>query len=264
MALKVMLGDRLPTVALAQARLVDSGERDVAVDCVFDAKTEAAVRRFQQRSNLPVTGAVDQLSWDALTVTRGAPLPVVDVIDGGDLLVLWWRRHFLDDGRSDVMVNAGMTRGARFVVNGLVARHSPRSIALLRIHGHGSAGQQWVAGGDLGFLATSYVSRESLENTSFSADQFGEPSAVSDYARLGRIMKPYGSIELHGCRVGFGARGRSLLSSLARVSRVPVSAALTLQHATESDRFVGPTITFFPDELTRTSWAERTFSQCEW
>ncbi len=82
-------------------------ESDVPIDGVFESRTEAAVRRFQQRSGLPISGAVDQATWDALTLTRGVPLPVVDMMDGADLVVLWWNQHFIADGRSDVVVNSG-------------------------------------------------------------------------------------------------------------------------------------------------------------
>ena len=60
-------------------------------------------------------------------------------------------------------------------------------------------------------------------------------------------MKPYGSIEMHGCRVAVGLRGQKLLSGIADTCKVPVSAALGYQTGAETaNRFEGRTVTYFP------------------
>jgi len=64
MYVTVKLGDRLPTVALAQARLLEKGESELTVDGVFDSKTQAAVSRLQKRAGLALTGEVDQPTWN--------------------------------------------------------------------------------------------------------------------------------------------------------------------------------------------------------
>jgi peptidoglycan hydrolase-like protein with peptidoglycan-binding domain len=59
MCVTVRLEDRLPTVALAQDRLVEEGEPDLAVDGIFGWRTYASVRKFQEYLNLasPVAAA---------------------------------------------------------------------------------------------------------------------------------------------------------------------------------------------------------------
>jgi len=135
MYVTVQKGDRLPTVALAQERLVERGASQLVVDGIFGPNTRAAVDRFQTTAKLPVTGAVDQASWRALAL--GAPLSVVDVIDASDITVLQEDGPFLNDGQSHVQVNYGMSRGALVLIDRLVATNPPRSVCLLRLHGHG-------------------------------------------------------------------------------------------------------------------------------
>lgn len=82
------------------------------------------------------------------------------------------------------------------------------------------------------------------------------PKTLAIFGRLGTIMKPYGSIELHGCRVGAGASGRRLLSGMASVCRVPVSAGLRRQYGSSwAARFEGPTVTVCPGGMSLADWS---------
>jgi peptidoglycan hydrolase-like protein with peptidoglycan-binding domain len=82
-------GDRGNSVRLLQQILLDdvflhaAGARlgspsGAVVDGVFGPITESAVKDFQQRYNVPVTGRVNPLTWEALDVYENpyqAPLP---------------------------------------------------------------------------------------------------------------------------------------------------------------------------------------------
>ena len=75
----------------------------------------------------------------------------------------------------------------------------------------------------------------------------------------------YGSIELHGCHVGFWHPGRDLLSGMAQASGVPATAGLLLQYGSYmANRFEGPTSTFCPNGLKLKEWSHKVFSQCQW
>lgn len=253
MYVTVRRGDRLPTVALAQARLVESGATDLAVDGIFGPKTEAAVIQYQTEQNIPQTRCVDQQTWAALSY--GLPIHVVDSIDAGDITVLEADRPFLDDGHSNVIINYGMSRGARQLIDLLVGSHRPSSVALLRFHGHGDSGAMSVSAG-----------YDAVDSSAFTADHFTNPSIRAVYATLATIMKPYGSIELHGCLVASRRAGRNLLQGLAGACRVPVTAAYHYQYGgDEAARLEGPVLTCFPwAGVDLKHWSQRVFSQCQW
>jgi len=69
MAMKeIAIGDRGPAVEDIQRRLLISGYQlgGSGVDGVFLEDTQQAVRQFQEASELPVTGVVDDRTWSAL------------------------------------------------------------------------------------------------------------------------------------------------------------------------------------------------------
>jgi len=230
----------------------EMGEREIAIDGIFGAKTRATIRRLQERRGIPESGEVDQTTWWVLAFE--APLSVVDAVDMTDVN-LWPTHLYVNDGTSHVVDSFGASRGGAMLIDRLLTQHPAHSVALLRIHGHGTPGHQYVASGT-----------DSESSSAFSAGHFNIPEAVADYRRLGTIMKPYGSIELRGCHVAVGRNGRMLLSGMAHACGVPVTAAFRSQYGGYgANRFEGPTLTCFPDDtLTLTSWAQRVFSQCQW
>jgi hypothetical protein len=249
--LTVKQGDHLPSVALAQARLVESGAQDLVVDGIFGPKTAAAVKAFQTREKLPITGRVDQQTWGGLI--KKEPITVVDVLDASEIDVLQDDGPFLRDGHSHFIVNYGMSSGAYHVMQKLIASEAPRSVALLRFHGHGYTGTMHVTGGWL------------TKSSAFKAEHFKSRVAIDCYHEMGAIMKPYGSIELHGCFTGRGMRGHKLLAGMAQACGVPVSAGLGSQTGGDTaNRLEGATLTQCPSGLTLRAWAKKVFSVCQW
>lgn len=244
----------MPSVALAQARLVEAGATDLAVDGIFGDLTRAAVIKFQLEVGVPDTGEVDPTTWAALCYQM--PITVVDAIDAGDLAVLRASERYLNDGHSNVVVNYGMSRGTHDFIQHMVASHAPSSVALLRLHGHGTPGTVGVSTG-----------QDEMRDGSIAAGHFVVPQAVAMYTLLGRILKPYGSIELHSCQTASRRAGRYLLAGLARACRVPVTAGLHDQFAggAASSRFEGPVVTCFPDGTHDIKgWAARVFNRSQW
>ncbi|MEA5599095.1 peptidoglycan-binding domain-containing protein [Rivularia sp. UHCC 0363] len=82
-------GDRGRSVQMLQQILLDNGflgaagvrlgnPNGAAVDGVFGAITESAVRDLQQRYNIPVTGQVNPVAWEMLDMQENpyrSPLP---------------------------------------------------------------------------------------------------------------------------------------------------------------------------------------------
>lgn len=251
MYVRLRQGDRLPTVALAQARLVELG-LDLDVDGDFGRRTHEAVRSFQDANGLDPTGEVDPATWSVLA--RVHSLVVVDHIDATAASVLLEDGPYLRDGHSHVEVSYGMSRGLRDLIGRLLMQHPPRSVALLRFHGHGGPGHMVVTSGT-----------EARGSTTMLGEHMTNPQWIEPYALLGSIMKPYGSIELHGCRVGARANGERLLRGMADACGVPVSAALGSQYGgRQASRFEGTVATHCPRGESLSSWSRRRAAVCDW
>ncbi|HEY9640743.1 MAG TPA: peptidoglycan-binding domain-containing protein [Coleofasciculaceae cyanobacterium] len=82
-------GDRGREVQMLQQILLDNGflpaagvrlgnPSGAAVDGIFGATTESAVRDLQQRYNIPITGQVNPVTWEVLDMRENpyrSPLP---------------------------------------------------------------------------------------------------------------------------------------------------------------------------------------------
>ena len=59
-------------VALSQEllrRIAEEGAEEIAVNCCVDPPTEHALRRYQEREHLPVTGQLDEETLTTLTLS---------------------------------------------------------------------------------------------------------------------------------------------------------------------------------------------------
>lgn len=256
MYVRLRRGDRLPTVAYAQWMLKRHPavfQGSLGVDGIFGPETEAAVALAQRAESLPETGELGPALWPILRARSGDDRRAVESIGIGSTS----RRHsvagvdpsvladrgYLDTGDPDVsiVVNAGSSFGLPGAFDRILAAHSFGRCVLLRFHGHGAPGFMVVTGGG---TAGSELYPHRGEGYS------------RELARLRPLFAPFGSIELHGCRVGSGERGRRSLEILARSANVPVSAAYHTQFGgAASDRFEGPVRTVFPESTTLPAWA---------
>tara|TARA_R110002124_G_scaffold252463_2_gene417806 strand:+ start:33959 stop:35209 length:1251 start_codon:yes stop_codon:yes gene_type:complete len=75
-AYQLILGNSRAAVVALKRRLISSADLAMAdrVDDVFDAPLDAALRRFQARHGLQITGQVDEATWHALNVPAEARL----------------------------------------------------------------------------------------------------------------------------------------------------------------------------------------------
>jgi peptidoglycan hydrolase-like protein with peptidoglycan-binding domain len=80
----VQYGDKGDAVKQAQRGLRRTPNLSLVVDGDFGPATQEAVKQFQQSAGLPVTGVVDDATWDALP--SGTPMPVLQQGSQGDVV----------------------------------------------------------------------------------------------------------------------------------------------------------------------------------
>jgi peptidoglycan hydrolase-like protein with peptidoglycan-binding domain len=78
----VQYGDTGEAVSHAQRALRRTPNLALEVDGEFGPKTESATKEFQQQAGLPVTGVVDEATWQALPT--GLPMPKLSRGSKGD------------------------------------------------------------------------------------------------------------------------------------------------------------------------------------
>jgi hypothetical protein len=278
----IRIRDRGPAVAALQV-LVNGYLRAtrLVVDGIYGPDTESAVAEVKARAG--ARGGGDQVlapTWAALTsVTR------VSVISANDIY----------DPRHDEVTppelrgpgwiaNSGMSGGVGQIVDDISTRvQALGPIALLRLYGHGAPGLMGVTGGTgtmrgpLGGTIYRDSEGRELEDSLRPDRRWGSPvrgdhvrdqTTISSESwvlieptltRLRGLFAPFGSIELHGCRVGLGHEGQRLLGSLAETVRVPASAGLRSQTfgLTTSLRFEGPVRTVYPGDDDLAAWSSR-------
>jgi Putative peptidoglycan binding domain len=230
-------GDHLPMVGVLQHLLNRTGA-SLATDGVFGVKTEAAVRAFQRPRGLVSDGIVGDKTWARLTA--GVTLPIVDSVDVTDPTFLKQDAGDIQRAGGYPLLVGGMCNGLEQTVS-LLAGY--RSVFLLRLHGHGTAGYASVTSG------------EEMDLTERSSI-FSDRRVMSVLGRLRSVFGPYGSVEFIECSTGRGHLGRRLLSELAATLGVPVTAATVDQPFGRlwSFRLFGPTVTEIPGGMSLEAW----------
>ena len=229
-------GDRLPTVAVLQSYLNQqpSTRPLLAVDGAFGPKTRAAVRQFQVAARLTPSGVVD---WEVWKRVVGSEWQIIDWVD-----------HSTPAGETDdlkpyaqtLLESFGMSKGGQQLLARIQAAGRAGQVVLLRFHGHGGAGHMRLAGG-------------------VGVDHRQGERMFSAFRPLRPMFAPFGSIELHGCRLGAGAHGRSLLAGIAGAAGVPASGGIQYQYGggATTFRFEGPTVTYCPCYEPLRAWSRR-------
>jgi len=241
-------GDRYPAVGVLQKLLNRAGEA-LAADGSFGTKTRDAVRRFQRANGLKVDGVVGKDTFPKLIdgFAGQDELEIVDCIDVFD--DNFWTAGGEQKEDRDIrgaggraFLLGGMSNGIEQAIGDICRAVVPGSVFLLRFHGHGAAG---IAGISVG-------TGEVVDEGAYLA-----PSNVDKYAgslaRLKNVFSPYGCVQLMHCSTGAGAKGRLLLTKLAKAIGVPVTAALLTQYGgagVNTFAWEGPTQTATPDGKT--------------
>jgi hypothetical protein len=277
----VRVGDRGPFVAAVQVlvnRYLQATR--IVVDGIYGPDTQSAVADVKRRAG--AEGGGDQVvasTWAALTaVTR------VSVISSNDIYDSRHDQLTPPDLRGPGWIaNSGMSGGVGQIVDDILARVPALGpIALLRFFGHGAPGLMGVTGGtgsmrgprgetifrdDEGHELEDSQRPDPHWGQQVRGDHIRDQTTISReswaliepaLARLRGHFAPYGSVELHGCRVGLGNEGRLLLTSLSSTVRVPASAGLARQSfgLTTTLRYEGTVRTVYPGGLDLRTWTQ--------
>jgi hypothetical protein len=251
--IRLRRGNRLPTVAVTQAFLNDRlpVEELIAVDGIFGPQTQGAVRQFQESQRVQKTGEIDYALWSRLVGNRWQVIDHVDRTDYDSEEHQILDHEDLEPFGQTILEQFGMTFGGPTVLRRVVggARHG--KVVLLRFHGHGSPGRMIVASGRRGIAGSSFLSTNTVR-----------------FDRALRSLRPifasFGSIELHGCRVGRGSAGRILLTRMANATGAPVTAGKSAQYGGDQStfQFEGSTRTIAPGGQRLKQWARSACQAC--
>ena len=240
-------GDKLPTVAGLQSYLNQqpSTTEFLTVDGNFGPRTEAAVIRYRASAGVGKGKVVDFDVWKQVV---GSEWQVIDSIDRSDFDDPKWatnEHEMLAPFGQTVLEFFGMSHGSPVVMNEILGNARPGEVVLLRFHGHGSPGHMIIGSGRI-------VTGSSLDR------RYGK-GFWQFLQKFRSVFAPFGSIEMHGCRVGKGAEGRKLLSGMADAMGVPVSGGIQTQYGGDSTtfRFEGPTTTICPNGESLKNWSLR-------
>ena len=267
-------GDEDPKVVLVQIALSTRlPQTPLRVDGKFGAKTKAAVQVLQEKLPRPQTGVVEAPEWKAMM--EAMPFEVFDHTDIDETIVAIIQGKTLEEiaadnhqygvvakielernGQTVSSIGIGVSNGVGLLVSRIVQAGQAKQLGLLRIFGHGGKGLQMISGGRGGMPGGAAEHAAALTPTITRRMR-------PELKRAAAAFRPYGSAELHGCRVADGSTGRLLLKDLADEWGVPVTAALDRQHVGRGRtlRFEGKTLTAFPGRLTLQQWAERVAAQ---
>jgi hypothetical protein len=188
---------------------------------------------------------VDYEVWKRVV---GAEWQIIDSVDRSDHDSA---RHRISDHEDlapfgqTLLEQFGLSGGAPLVITGIRARGRPGQVVLLRFHGHGSPGHMLISSGRI-------ASGSSLDH------RYGR-RFFDALGALRPIFAPFGSVEMHGCRVGRGREGHALLAGMADALGVPATGALNTQFGGGSSTycFEGPTVTVCPNGRSLGDWSRQ-------
>lgn len=239
-------------------------EHDLRVDGVFGPKTLEAVQAFQSSRHQFPTGLPTPETWEELF--RGTSLTVVSSIDAGDPGVA------VDDGAAlraagdpPILLGA-MCNGLGQLVAEVRSRAAGKSIAALRLDGHGNFGR-WmtISVGEVADLSKEKPREYRLIEKEYYSyiDPTHFPRLQPFLAQLTHHFAPFGFAEHHGCSLGRGLQKHSktpkrlMMEKLANLWGVPVSVGIVLQPFGVVTYFAGPVVTVFPHGMNLRSWSQQ-------
>lgn len=239
-------GYKLPTVGVLQV-LLNRGvsENELKKDGEFGKNTKQAVRNFQKPRGLHIDGIVGKNTWPRLIAGTG--FRIIDAVDITDPGLFTEVNDIRSIGGNPSLIGS-MCNGIGNILQALIARMRERGeVVLLRFFGHGNSGIMGISDGE------DVMSDRDL--TSLTSDVID--LIAGELSRVGPLFGRYSSVELHGCKVGYGPSGRRLLQKLANIWQVPVSGGIKNQISggISTFRFEGPVFTAFPGGATLRQWA---------
>jgi hypothetical protein len=140
-------------------------------------------------------------------------------------------------------------------VDSIRSHSRPGQIDLLRVFGHGTDGEQNVAGGFGG-------SKQDIARDPACCIMFLGGVRLNQVERLATLTDRFGlnaTVQLHGCHTGRGAKGRSLCLTLAKLWDVRVSAGFESQFPDKDARYEGNYITAWPNGYVMERRGDSTF-----
>jgi hypothetical protein len=241
-------GSRGPSVVVLQVVLDAVAGADLKVDGIFGRNTERAVREFQRQQRLNRDGIVGKKTWPRLAGPAG--VTIADVVDVHDPALMSGEVADIRAAGGRPIILGGMSNGVGQAITDVRSRYLAGATAILRFHSHGAPGDMNVSAG------TGGDSRADLSGISHDNLALIRPQL----RQLGSHLAAFACVEFHGCNVGRGPHGRTLVQGVARAVQRPASAGRRNQFGGggySTFRFEGPVETAYPAGMTRASWGSR-------
>jgi hypothetical protein len=241
-----------PRVTLLQILLKD--EQDLQIDGAFGPKTLAALKAFQGSRGLFPGGNATPDTWNELL--QGTRLAVISSVDMGDPNLKVDVQALKESGDQPIELGA-MCNGLGQMVSTVETRATGKSIAALRLDGHGNLGR-WLT---VSVGNVVHMTKEEYRETKKEYYSYVDPGHFARVAPLlGQLSKrfaPFGFAEHHGCSLGKRPETRKMLAKLADLWGVPISVGITLQSVGAVTFFNGPVYTAFPLGMNLRSWSKQ-------
>jgi peptidoglycan hydrolase-like protein with peptidoglycan-binding domain len=249
----VHYGEMSPRVTLLQILLNADGAK-LGVDGHFGARTHAAVVAYQRSVPLRPDGKPGPRTWESLLSATN--LAVVSSVDLGDAALLPEVAVLKKAGDAPIVLG-GMCNGVTQLIGDVVTRASGKSIATLRLTGHGNLGR-WmtVSVGDVADLKGRDYAEIEAEKYSYIAERNFNTLAPL-LRRLAPLFAPFGFMEHHGCSLGKRPATRRMMRKLADLWNVPISVGVWMQNVGQVLDFAGPVVTVFPNGTNLVSWSRQ-------
>lgn len=239
-------GNTTPSVIVLQILLDAIAGSNLKVDGIFGTRTEQAVRAFQRQKGLNPDGIVGKSTWPPLAQLAG--VTIADIVDAEDPTALTGEAADIRAAGGAPIILRGMSNGVGQAVADLRSAYPAGAVAILRFHSHGAPGDMNVSAGT-GGDSRADLSGISHDNLNLVRPQLGQ---------LGAHLAAFACIEFHGCEVGHGPSGRTLVQGVANAAGRPTSAGRRTQFGGGGGyatfKFEGPVESAYPSGMTRAAW----------